>query len=271
MPAAGCRSRGRIGETVLVFEHVTKAYWRHATRTFLRNHLVARFRRADSDFVHALSDVSLSLGRGESLAVIGPNGAGKSTLLNLVAQIAYPDEGRVSVRGRVGALLELGAGFHPDLTGVENVYLNASLHGYSRQRVHEVFDSIVDFAAVGDFIREPLRTYSTGMGLRLAFSVVVHMDPEILIIDEALAVGDQEFQAKCIRKIFEMRAAGKTLLCVAHAHDLLKQLCDRGVWLDKGRVVASGSVASVVEAYRSSVQVAEPRSSDTTEDTSRAI
>src|SRR5262249_42903643 len=156
------------------------------------------------------------------MAVVGPNGAGKSTLLGLVAGLSSPDSGTVSVNGRVAALLELGSGFHPDLTGSENVHLNASLLGLSRKRTSQLFDEIADFSGIGEFIDEPLRTYSTGMTMRLAFSVAIHMDPEILLIDEVLAVGDAAFQVKCFEKIRQFRQAGKTLLCVSHASGMVQ-------------------------------------------------
>jgi lipopolysaccharide transport system ATP-binding protein len=235
---------------VILFEGVHKTFSRNATRTFVRNSLFARLRRSPQDLVHALEDVSLAVQPGESLAIVGPNGAGKSTLLSLVAGVLEPDGGRLTVNGRVAALLALGSGFHPDLTGKENVYLNAALYGLSRQQVKERFDEIVDFSGIGNFIGEPLRTYSSGMAVRLAFSVVAHVDPDILIIDEALAVGDQEFQRKCMKRILSLRRAGKTLLCVSHGADPLKQLCDRAVWLEKGRVVLTGKAGVVIDAYQ---------------------
>jgi ABC-type polysaccharide/polyol phosphate transport system ATPase subunit len=186
--------------------------------------------------------------RGESLAVIGSNGAGKSTLLGLVAGISQPDEGTVTVNGQVTALLELGSGFHPSLTGRENVRLNAALLGLSRRQTVDAFERIVEFSGIREFIDEPLRTYSTGMIMRLAFSVAVNRDPEVLLIDEILAVGDAAFQAKCIEKIHEFRNAGKTLLCVSHTN-MIGQLCDRAIWLDHGEVMLSGAVRDVLEAY----------------------
>jgi ABC-type polysaccharide/polyol phosphate transport system ATPase subunit len=170
-------------------------------------------------------------------------------LLGLVAGLTKPNEGQVTVSGRIAALLELGSGFHHDLTGRENVYLNASLLGLTRKRTVQIFDRIVEFSGIGDFITEPIRTYSTGMAMRLAFSVAIHMDPEILIIDEVLAVGDAAFQAKCFDKILEFRKNGKTLLCVSHASGMVQRLCDRAIWLDHGELVMSGNVIEVTEAY----------------------
>jgi ABC-type polysaccharide/polyol phosphate transport system ATPase subunit len=187
------------------------------------------------------------------MAVIGPNGAGKSTLLNLTTNLCRPDRGSVKVNGRVAALLELGAGFHPDLTGAENVRINAALMGLSRRDVREKFDEIIAFSELKDFINEPLRTYSTGMAMRLAFSVAVSADPDILIVDEVLGVGDMSFQAKCLERIMQFRHAGKTILCVSHSNETLMGLCDRAMWLDHGRMMDHGPIARVVEAYRNAV------------------
>ena len=191
--------------------------------------------------------------------MIGPNGAGKSTLPGLVAGLATPDTGTVTVNGRIAALLELGSGFHPDLTGAENVRVNASLIGLSRRRTAELFDPIVEFAGIGDFIGEPLRTYSTGMIMRLAFSVAINMDPEILLIDEVLAVGDQAFQAKCFERLHRYRHSGKTLLCVSHATGMVQELCDRAIWLDRGELMMSGRISDVVEAYEGHRTRSSPR------------
>jgi lipopolysaccharide transport system ATP-binding protein len=180
---------------------------------------------------------------------VGRNGAGKSTLLGLVAGLARPDCGRIAVEGRVAALLELGSGFHPDLTGFENLRLNASLLGLSRRRTEEVAGAIAEFADIGDFLREPLRTYSTGMLMRLAFAIAIHVDPDILIVDEVLAVGDQAFQQKCFERIRSFRSEGKTLLFVSHATQLVREICNRGLWLEHGKVRMDGAAAEVLEAY----------------------
>ena len=210
-----------------------------------------RSRRREKPPIHALRDVSFELRDGESLVIVGHNGAGKSTLLNLVAELTTPEEGKVNVEGRITALLELGSGFHPDLTGIENLRLNASLLGLSRKETEAVFDRIVEFSELGDFITEPLRTYSQGMILRLAFSVAVHVKPDILLVDEILAVGDQDFQKKCIDRIFQLKRQGKILLCVSHATDIVNQLCDKALWIEAGRVVKQGPVEPVLAAYRS--------------------
>jgi ABC-type polysaccharide/polyol phosphate transport system ATPase subunit len=235
--------------SVIAFHNVSKSFHRHAGQVLLRNHLTRFLRREKQERFFALKGVSFTLERGESLAVIGRNGAGKSTLLGLVAGLLKPDEGEVIVNGQVAALLELGSGFHPYLTGRENVRLNAALLGLSRKRTDEAFEAIVEFSGIGEFIDEPLRTYSTGMVMRLAFSVAIHTDPEVLLIDEVLAVGDAAFQAKCFERIHEFRSSGKTLLCVSHAAGVIPQLCDRAIWLDHGELIMSGSVADVSAAY----------------------
>ncbi|MBV9503931.1 MAG: ABC transporter ATP-binding protein [Acidobacteriia bacterium] len=234
---------------VIEFHNASKSFSRVTGRALLRNHLASWLGPAHKERFYALKHVTFRLEQGESLAVIGPNGAGKSTLLALVAGLTKPDQGAVYVGGRVAALLELGSGFHHDLTGAENVWLNAALLGLSRKRTLAAFDEIVDFSGIGEFINEPLRTYSAGMIMRLAFSVAVHGDPEIMLIDEVLSVGDQSFQKKSTDKIRELRAAGKTLVCVSHVTNLVQQLCDRAIWLDGGEVIMNGTVDEVLAAY----------------------
>jgi lipopolysaccharide transport system ATP-binding protein len=235
--------------SVIEFQRVSKIFRRHVGPKLIRHHLRDWFHSAEEHDFYALKDVSFRVGDGESVAIIGRNGAGKSTLLSLVCGLSTPEKGRVQVDGRVGALLELGSGFHPDLTGRENVFLNASLLGFSRARAKALFDTIVDFSGVGEFIDEPLRTYSTGMSLRLAFSVALNLEPAILIIDEVLVVGDQAFQEKCFDKIAEFRNSGRTLLCVSHATAILTKLCDRALWLDHGELMMDGKTADVLQLY----------------------
>jgi ABC-type polysaccharide/polyol phosphate transport system ATPase subunit len=236
---------------IVEFDKVSKTFHVTGGRTFLRTYLASRLKRQQPKPFHALRDVSFAIQRGESLAIIGPNGAGKSTLLSLVAGVNFPTEGRIAVNGSVAALLELGSGFHPDLTGRENVYLNAALLGFSRKQVLERFDSIVEFSGTGPFIDRPLRTYSSGMTMRLAFSVAVNVDPDVLVIDEAFAVGDLEFQEKCVERIFAFKRARKTFVCVSHSFDILKKLCEHAVWLEHGAVARIGKTEQVIEAYQS--------------------
>ena len=235
---------------VVVFEGVSKHFDRHAGQMLIRDRLRHVVRPRPREHFFALRDVSFAVGRGESLAIVGQNGAGKSTLLNIATRLCSPSEGTVRINGCVAALLELGAGFHGDLTGTENVRINAALLGLTRQQVNQRFDSIVEFSGLGDFMDEPLRTYSSGMAMRLAFSVAVNVDPDILIIDEVLGVGDQKFVEKCTERIMEFRRAGKTLLCVSHGLGSLEALCDRAMWLSHGRVAQIGTVKEVLQAYR---------------------
>jgi ABC-type polysaccharide/polyol phosphate transport system ATPase subunit len=231
--------------------NVSKRFILHKQKPFLMREVMHRLlgRTGKGEAFWALRDFSLEVREGESLALIGHNGAGKSTFLGLVAGTLCPNEGEVQVRGRLGTLLELGAGFHPDLTGRENVYLNASILGLQRDEVDERFDRIVAFSELGQFIDVSLRQYSSGMQVRLGFSVAVHVDPDILIMDEVLAVGDESFQHKCLDKIEEFKAGGKTLLFVSHGMSNVKRLCERVVWLDHGRVRAVGPAGEVVEQY----------------------
>ena len=234
---------------VIEFNHVWKSFHRTAGQQLLRHYLVDLFDGADTNPFHALKNISFKIGEGECVGVVGANGAGKSTLLSLVTGLAAPNQGDVKVKGRVAALLELGAGFHPDLTGRENVLLNAALMGFKRSEAVNLYDAIVDFAEMSDFMEEPLRTYSSGMKLRLGFAVAVNLNPDVLIIDEILAVGDQEFQAKCTEKILAIKKTGKTILCVSHNGSTIQSLCDRALWLDHGQLVMDGLSTEVVPAY----------------------
>ena len=240
---------------VISFEGISKSYLRNAGRTLLRHRLKSWLTGAPAETFCALKDVTFEVLSGVSLAVVGANGAGKSTLLRLAAGLAAPDSGRVRVQGTIAALMELGAGFHPDLTGTENVLLNAALLGLTRKQTYEQFDSIVEFSGIKDFIDEPLRTYSSGMMLRLAFSVAVRANPDILLIDEILSVGDQQFQRKCIDEIKRLKSAGTTLVCASHATAMLRELCEQALWLEHGEVRMWGSTATVLDSYESDGRV----------------
>lgn len=194
-------------------------------------------------------DVSFCISPGEMIGLIGPNGAGKSTLLRMIGGVGRPDAGHLEVRGRVGALLDLGAGFSPDLTGRENVFVSGVIDGLTRRQVLERFDAIVAFAELQAVIDDPLRTYSTGMQMRLAFAIAVHVEPDILLIDEVLAVGDMAFQQKCLDRVSEMRQAGCAVILVSHDNNAIQRLCDRAIWLRKGRQVAIGPAHLVVDQY----------------------
>jgi ABC-type polysaccharide/polyol phosphate transport system ATPase subunit len=244
-----------IGTPAIQFDGVWKMFHRHAGGLLLRAHVerLISWRNRAAEF-YALKDVSFRVEPGESLAMIGTNGAGKSTLLSMVAGLVPPDRGTIDVNGRVAPLLELGSGFHPDLTGTENVRLNAALLGVHRKRMDEILTDIVDFAELSDVMAEPLRTYSSGMVMRLAFSVAINVDPDILLIDEVLAVGDQAFQIKCFEKILDFRRRGKTILCVSHVSGMVQQLCSRAIWLDHGDVVLDGPAGEVINAYEGRLQ-----------------
>ncbi|MBP8973324.1 MAG: ATP-binding cassette domain-containing protein [Anaerolineae bacterium] len=208
----------------------------------------ARPRRADNTF-WALRDVSFEVERGEVLGVIGRNGAGKSTLLKVLTRIMPPDEGHARIRGRVGSLLEVGTGFHGELTGRENIYLNGAILGMHRYEIDRKFDEIVEFAGVARFIDTPVKHYSSGMYLRLAFSVAAHLESEILLVDEVLAVGDAEFQKKCLGKMGDVAGEGRTVLFVSHNMDAVRRLCQSALWLESGGIQALGPVDDVIKAY----------------------
>ncbi|MCW1249409.1 ABC transporter ATP-binding protein [Acaricomes phytoseiuli] len=199
---------------------------------------------------NALSDVTLRVQEGEAVALLGLNGSGKSTLLKHISGVMLPDSGTVRVGGRVAGLIEVGAGFHHDLTGRDNVFLNGAILGMSEEQIKDRFDSIVEFAEIGQFIDTEVKFYSSGMYLRLAFSVAVHTDPEIFLVDEILAVGDEPFQRKCIAKIQELIAAGRTLVVVSHDLDLVSRICFRGVLLEHGRITFDGSINDAVAQLR---------------------
>lgn len=235
---------------------VSKSYPHAAERMLLRSYVAGFFRKRQSDPFWALRDVSFRVEPGESVAVVGRNGAGKSTLLSLIAGVAEPTDGKVTIGGRVAALLELGSGFHPDLTGRENMRLNASLLGLSRRETDQLMPTIIEYSGVKEFIDEPLRTFSTGMMVRLAFAIAIHVDPRIVIVDEVLAVGDAAFQSKCRESLIKLRKEGRTLLFVSHSSEDVLRICDRAIWLDKGRMVLEGDARTVIAAYEAELAAA---------------
>lgn len=230
---------------------VTKEFTlRH--RRSLKELAVAAVRRQDLGIntFKALDDVTFDVHQGETIALLGFNGSGKSTLLKLISGVLRPDGGRVRTRGRVAGLIEVGAGFHPDLTGRENVFLNGAILGMTEKQIEDAYDSIVDFAEIPDFMETEVKFYSSGMFLRLAFAVAVHSDPEVFLIDEILAVGDEPFQRKCLGEIRGLSDQGKTLVIVSHDLDMVSDLCERGVLLEKGVKVADGPSKDVVHRMR---------------------
>jgi ABC-2 type transport system ATP-binding protein len=231
-----------------VAKHFTLRHTRTAKDWVVWN-LRGRRERLSDDFV-ALHDISFDVADGEALALLGLNGSGKSTLLKLISGVMRADTGSIRVRGRIAGLIEVGAGFHPDLTGRENVLLNGAILGMSEAQITERFDEIVAFSEIEEFIDTEVKFYSSGMFLRLAFAVAVHTDPDVFLVDEILAVGDEPFQKKCLAKIRELRAAGKALVIVSHDLDMVAKLCDRGILLDHGRVVVDGPINEAVETMR---------------------
>jgi ABC-type polysaccharide/polyol phosphate transport system ATPase subunit len=243
--------------------HASKVYRRHSRRrqlTTLKSALLSRSLirdlRPDETFA-AVRDVSFTVPAGHTLGVIGRNGSGKSTLLKLVAGITKPTSGAVSVRGRISALIELGAGFHPEISGRENVFINGIMLGLSKKEIARRFDEIVDFAELREFIDAPVKTYSSGMYMRLGFAVAIHVDPDVLLVDEVLAVGDEAFTHKCLDKFAEFKRRGRTILLVTHSLGLVERFCDEALWLDSGRIEAMGDPRRVVGAYITDVEISE--------------
>ncbi len=246
-----------IPEQAVVLRNVSVRYQMPSERiTSLKEVVVRRVTGRSISYSEfwALRHIDLTVNRGEAIGLIGRNGAGKSTLLKVIARVQRPSTGRVWVRGHVSPLIELGAGFHPELTGRENVYINGSMLGFSRRQMEKKFDRIVDFSGIGDFIDAPLRTYSSGMIARLGFAVAADADPDILIIDEALSVGDEEFQKKCIDRMMGFRDQGVTIFYVTHSLDSIKRLCPKAVWIDGGHVREIGPTEQVVAAFRDSME-----------------
>jgi ABC-type polysaccharide/polyol phosphate transport system ATPase subunit len=242
---------------------VRKVYQRYGRRksfgtlkSALLSGSVLRNLRPDATFL-ALDGVSVNVEAGRTVGIIGRNGSGKSSLLKLIAGIGKPSSGTVHVSGRVSALIELGAGFHPEISGRENVFINGMMLGLSKAEITRRFDDIVAFAELGDFIDEPVKTYSSGMYMRLGFAVAINVDPDVLLVDEVLAVGDEAFTHKCLEKFAEFRRRGKTIVLVTHTLDLVTRLCDEALWLDAGRVRAHGDPKRVVDAYLLEVAASE--------------
>ena len=242
--------------------HVTKVYRKYSGKQFatLKSALLQRSILRDlqpNETFPALTDVSFSVPRGSTYGVIGRNGSGKSTALKLVAGITKPTSGTVHVNGRISALIELGAGFHPEISGRENVYINGIMLGLTKRQIHERFDEIVEFAELQEFIDAPVKTYSSGMYMRLGFAVAIHVDPDVLLVDEVLAVGDEGFTHKCLDKFSEFRRRGRTILLVTHSLNLVERFCDEALWLDEGHAMAHGDPKRVVDAYLTAVEHTE--------------
>ncbi len=240
-------------------EGLVKLYRRTAPRDQFRTLKSALVERSltrnltRGEAIVALDGIDFTVGRGEAFGVVGGNGSGKSTLLKLIAGMIRPTSGRVEVAGRVAALIELGAGFHPEISGRENVYINGAVLGLSRKEIDRRYDEIVEFSGLADFMAEPVKNYSSGMYVRLGFSVAIHTDPDILLVDEVLAVGDEQFSHRCLRRIEELLVQGKTVLFVSHSLDLVAGLCDRALWLEGGKQRLVGNPRRAIDAYRQEV------------------
>lgn len=207
------------------------------------------WKRNRKEVREVLKGINLNIKKGEAVAVIGVNGSGKSTLLKLMTKIIYPNKGKILINGKLTSLLELGAGFHPDFSGRENIYFNASIFGLTKKQIDARLEQIIEFSELRDYIDNPVRTYSSGMFMRLAFAVAINVDADILLVDEILSVGDQHFQEKCIKKMKQLKAEGKTMVFVTHSLDSAKELCDRAVWLNKGVIKLDGNTNEVIEQY----------------------
>ena len=244
-----------MSELAVVAEDVSKRFRLYHERNQSLKATLMRRRRAVVEEFWALKDVSVEVPEGSTFGLIGENGSGKSTLMKCMAKILRPDHGKVVVHGKVSALLELGAGFHPELSGRENVFLNGSILGISQRELTRRFDNIVEFAGLGQFIDQPVKNYSSGMYVRLGFSVAINVDPDVLLVDEVLAVGDEAFQRKCGEKFAELREQGKTIVLVSHSMVSVHNLCDKVAWLDHGQVKLLDSARRVVDEYTGTVQV----------------
>jgi ABC-type polysaccharide/polyol phosphate transport system ATPase subunit len=232
-------------------EHLNKEFLLYTSAYGSLKGMLLWWKRSKREHLQALDDVTFTVAEGECLGVVGKNGAGKSTLLSVLARVYKPSSGEMDLNGRVAPLLELGAGFHPDLTGYENVFFNGVILGLTRKEIAERMDEIVAFSEIGDYIGAPVRTYSSGMLLRLGFSVAVHVDASILLVDEALSVGDLDFQKKCMKRIEEFKRGGGAILFVSHDMVAVRRAADRALWMKHGKIIREGATEDVVSAYES--------------------
>ena len=229
--------------------HVTKTFKLYSDKPQTLKERLVRGWKNKTEERTVLKDINIEIDKGETVALIGVNGSGKSTLLKLMTKIIYPNKGTLKTYGKLTSLLELGAGFHPDFTGRENIYFNAAIFGLTKKEIDDRLQSIIEFSELGDFIDSPVRTYSSGMYMRLAFSVAINVDAEILLIDEILAVGDQHFQDKCFAKLEELAKSNMTIVIVSHSLDSIKKLCNRAIWINEGKVAMDGKCSEVIDEY----------------------
>ncbi len=241
--------KNKKSDLAIDVNHVTKTFKLYSDKPqTLKERLVRGWKNKTEERV-VLKDINLEIAKGETVALIGVNGSGKSTLLKLMTKIIYPNKGTLKTYGKLTSLLELGAGFHPDFTGRENIYFNAAIFGLTKKEIDDRLQSIIEFSELGDFIDSPVRTYSSGMYMRLAFSVAINVDAEILLIDEILAVGDQHFQDKCFAKLEELAKSKMTIVIVSHSLDYIKKLCNRAIWINEGKVAMDGKCSEVIDEY----------------------
>ncbi|WP_374007761.1 ABC transporter ATP-binding protein [Leifsonia sp. LS-T14] len=242
-----------MSDIAVSVDNVSKRFRLYKERNQSLKSAIMRGRRSVHEDFWALRDINFDVPRGSTFGLIGSNGSGKSTLLKCLAKIYYPEKGTISHNGRLAALLEVGSGFHPELSGRENVYLNGSILGMSKKEVTAKFDEIVEFSGVEHFIDQPVKNYSSGMYVRLGFSVAINVNPDILVVDEVLAVGDAEFQEKCRQKFIELKAEGKTVILVSHSMAQVQEMCDQAAWLNQGDLVKVGDADEVIGAYLQSL------------------
>ena len=236
-------------ENRIVVEHVYKTFDVYLDKANSLKEKLLFWKRNRKETREVLKDINLTIKNGEAVALIGVNGSGKSTLLKLMTKIIYPNKGKITTYGKLTSLLELGAGFHPDFSGRENIYFNASIFGLTKKEIDNRLEQIIEFSELGSYIDNPVRTYSSGMYMRLAFSIAVNVQADILLIDEILAVGDAHFQAKCLSKMKELKAQGKTMVFVSHSVDQVKSFCDRALWIKDGKLKMDGNTDTVLNEY----------------------
>lgn len=241
--------KNKKNDIAIDVNHVTKTFKLYSDKPQTLKERLVRGWKNKTEERTVLKDINLEINKGETVALIGVNGSGKSTLLKLMTKIIYPNKGTLKTYGKLTSLLELGAGFHPDFTGRENIYFNAAIFGLTKKEIDDRLQSIIEFSELGDFIDSPVRTYSSGMYMRLAFSVAINVDAEILLIDEILAVGDQHFQDKCFAKLEELAKSKMTIVIVSHSLDSIKKLCNRAIWINEGRVAMDGNCSDVIDEY----------------------
>lgn len=233
----------------IIVNNVSKIFYVFMDKANSLKEKMLFWKRNKRETREVLKDINLTIKNGEAVALIGVNGSGKSTLLKLMTKIIYPTKGEIVTNGKLTSLLELGAGFHPDFSGRENIYFNASILGLTKKQIDARLEEIIEFSELRDFIDNPVRTYSSGMFMRLAFAVAINVDADILLVDEILSVGDQHFQEKCLNKMKELKAQGKTMVFVTHSLGSARELCDRAVWLNKGHIQLDGDVNEVIDEY----------------------